>query len=270
MFDIVSDLHIDQWDNTIGVKHSCGLVKHFPYIPSKTQNKVLIVAGDISDSLQNTLIYLNQISIYYEKILFVDGNHEHVNAYPNLYTQKEINEEVKKLNNDKIVYLPCNPYQIGKTLVIGACGWWDYNNSDQESINSSMEYFKQWIPEFTQKENQKFIDNVTERSREECQQLQKILEFTNKDDFIENIVIVTHCVPKNEFSSKNHEKTIVNNGFERLLKNNELSKKISHWIFGHIHHNIACQENGIRFISHPRGRPEDFNREIYDLFSIKL
>lgn len=270
MFDIVSDLHIDQWDNTIGVKYPCGEVKHIPYIPITPQNEILIVAGDISDNLQNSLKYLNDISQYYQKILFVDGNHEHVNAYPNLYSQKEINEEIKKLDNNKIVYLPSNPYQIGKTLVIGACGWWDYNNSDEESINSSMEYFKKWIPEFGQKENQKFIDNVTQRSREECQQLQEILEFTNKDDFIENIVIVTHCVPKNEFASKNHEKTIVNNGFEKLLNNKELSKKISHWIFGHVHHNISNKSNNVKFICHPRGRPEDYNREMYDFFSSKL
>ena len=77
---------------------------------------------------------------------------------------------------------------------------------------------------FGEKENKNFIDNVTQRSREECQQLQEILEFTNNDDFIENIVIVTHCVPKNEFASKNEEKTIVNNGFEKLL-NNDISKK---------------------------------------------
>ena len=115
------------------------------------QNEILIVAGDVSDNLQNTIKYLDDISQYYQKILFVDGNHEHVNAYPNLYSQKEINEEIKKLDNNKIVYLPCNPYQIGKTLVIGACGWWDYNNSDPESIKTCMEYFKEWIPNLVKK-----------------------------------------------------------------------------------------------------------------------
>ena len=95
MCDIVSDLHIDQWDKEIGVKYPCGLVKQFPYTPDKPQNKILIVAGDVSDSLTNTLKYLDTISVYYEKILFVDGNHEHVNAFPNLYTHQEINEEIK-------------------------------------------------------------------------------------------------------------------------------------------------------------------------------
>jgi len=270
MCDIVSDLHIDQWDKEIGVKYPCGLVKQFPYIPDKPQNKILIVAGDVSDSLTNTLKYLDTISVYYEKILFVDGNHEHVNAYPNLYTPEEINEEIKKLNNNKIVYLPCHPYQNGKTLFIGACGWWDYNNANPEAINSSLEYFKNWLPHLTLKENREFLDNVIKRSREDSSKLEKLIEIANQDQTIENIVVVTHGVPKRVFCSMRNMKTVLNTKFEELIKNNTLNKKISHWIFGHVHHNICHTSGQIKFMCHPRGRPEDFDREMYDFFSSKL
>ena len=81
MFDIVSDLHIDQWDKNIELNIPCGVVKYYPHL-SDPQNKILVVAGDVSDSLENTIAYLDAVSKYYQKILFVDGNQEHVNAFP--------------------------------------------------------------------------------------------------------------------------------------------------------------------------------------------
>ena len=52
--------------------------------------------------------------------------------------------------------------------------------------------------------------------------------------------------------------------------NKILNKKITHWIFGHIHHNICQTNSQIKFLCHPRGRPEDFNRILYDVFSSKI
>ena len=45
---------------------------------------------------------------------------EFVNAYPSLYTKEEIN---KLINNEKIVYLPNNPYIVNKTVFLGCCGY---------------------------------------------------------------------------------------------------------------------------------------------------
>ena len=108
--------------------------KEFPFEFKKTDSKYLIVVGDISDTLNTSLNYLNQISDYYEKILFVDGNHEHVNIYPKLYSTKYINSLVKF--NNKLVYLANKPYIIDQTVFIGCCGWWDYNNSDKTVLKN--------------------------------------------------------------------------------------------------------------------------------------
>ena len=87
--NVISDLHIDQWDPKYSIKYKCGLVKEFPLnwdkiVDKNIKNKILIVAGDVSDDLELSCNYLNHISQYYNKILFVDGNHEHVNKYPNI------------------------------------------------------------------------------------------------------------------------------------------------------------------------------------------
>ena len=93
--DIISDLHIDQWSNKYINKYPCGTIKEHPLIFNKSNSDYLIVAGDISDTLNTSLNYLDKISEHYEKILFVDGNHEHVNIYPKLYSTKYINSLIK-------------------------------------------------------------------------------------------------------------------------------------------------------------------------------
>jgi metallophosphoesterase superfamily enzyme len=48
----------------------------------KDKSKILIVAGDICDDLNDSINYLDHISQYYDKVLYVDGNHEHISQYP--------------------------------------------------------------------------------------------------------------------------------------------------------------------------------------------
>ena len=73
MLDLVSDLHIDQWDLTLSNLYPCGEIKHFPFQWKEVQHSnILVVVGDISDNIDLSLQYLNEISHYYQKVLFVD------------------------------------------------------------------------------------------------------------------------------------------------------------------------------------------------------
>ena len=87
--DLISDLHIDQWSNDINIKYPYGEKKHIPAVLNQ-KSDILVIAGDISDDLELLLNYINELSKKYKKILFVDGNHEHVNRYPNLYNIKDM------------------------------------------------------------------------------------------------------------------------------------------------------------------------------------
>ena len=112
--DLCSDLHIDQWDTNLFNKYPNGNKKDFPLeFSNETGAKYLVIAGDISDNLNNSINYLTDITNHYDKVLLVDGNHEHVNKYPKLYTSKYINERINELDNDKIVYLPEQDFHIG-------------------------------------------------------------------------------------------------------------------------------------------------------------
>ena len=88
----------------------------------------------------------------------------------------------------------------------------------------------------------------------------------DKDKNIKTIVIVTHTVPPNKFSES---PTVVNSLFQKLF---QVTHKLKYWFFGHTHqqHDLIDTENDIRFISHPRGRPEDFDREEYNVKKIMI
>lgn len=269
LVDIVSDLHIDQWDNKIDNKYPCGLIGNCPYNFSTRTANILIVAGDLSDNIDISIEYLNRLSNNYDKILFVDGNHEHVHRYPSLFSIKEINEKVKKFNNDKLVYLPENDFILDGTVFIGACGWWDYNK--KTNLENHIHYFKEWIPHFNKNDNLEFIDNVYKQSVEEGDILKEKIEKYNKDDTINNIILVTHTVPLKECCDQSHisesYETQLNSKLNMLVKE---KNKISHWIFGHTHDHYEFFKHDIYFLCNPRGRPEDFNRENYNLKTVSL
>ena len=138
------------------------------------KSDILIIAGDISDDLDLSLNYMNNISDKYEKILFVDGNHEHVNAYPDLYDTNFIHKKVNELNNDKIIYLPDNEYIINNKVFIGYSGWWNYDNKND--LENAKSYFDGWIPKFTEEDNIKFMNNVLKQAEYEYDKIITLLD----------------------------------------------------------------------------------------------
>ncbi|MAU37474.1 MAG: hypothetical protein CMD14_08955 [Flavobacteriales bacterium] len=264
--DVVSDLHIDQWSSDYVNKYPHGKISNHPFVFESNHNKYLIVAGDISDDINISIDYLNDVSQHYKKVLFVDGNHEHVHKYPKLYSCKEINQLV---SNDKLVYLPMNPFKINDIVIIGSCGWWNYNNENPMDIKKSLNYFDSWITHFTEKDNCDFIKNVIKRSNEEYNYLYKLLKMYETDDTVKNVIIVTHTIPDITFAETEIFGSHIceyNTLFKNLFKFTKLSK----WIFGHTHHEWNINYNNVDFICNPRGRPEDYNRIKYSTIETNI
>jgi hypothetical protein len=267
MFIIVSDLHIDHWNNKYIATYPCGNVKHKPFNIEQyyDAHKYLIVAGDVSDNIDMTIHYLHTISKHFKKILFVEGNHEHVLKYPNLYSYIDIQTKINKIcgKDNNIHYLSIKPYIIDKTVFIGYCGWWDYNNMDTICVNNNINnYFKNWIP-LHKLDSELFYNHVVFRSKREAKLLQTYIREYENDPTIEKIVIVTHTVPMKELTSENYG-TIGNTSvFDYIISENH--SKIKYWIYGHTHYDLDIQKkNDITFIRNSRGRPDDHNREDFE------
>ena len=264
--DICSDLHIDQWNKNLEQKYPCGIRKYNPEINFNSNNNILILAGDISDNLDLNINFINNLSNKYKYILFIDGNHEHVEKYPSLYSKEYIFKKIKKYGCKNLIYLPYNDFILDKTVFIGCCGWWDYNNFNISDINNSLNYFDNWISDLSKSDSREFIYNVYERSKLEYKELIEKLEKYQNDSNINNIIIVTHSQPRIKFTSIDLS-TEINTKFEDITKKNY--SKLNSWIFGHTHEQII-EKTDINYICNPRGRPEDYDREDYSIYNLKL
>lgn len=274
-FDVISDIHIDQWDSSLVNLYPCGPIIQAPFTLQANENHILIVAGDVSDSMEYTLNFLKHAAKKYPSgVIFIDGNHEHVHKYPKLYDTDEIHSKISQLQ-ENIVYLRKEPFHIRehKTVVIGACGWWDYSNQDTQKMVLSETYFDNWIPGLSSKCNihgaRSFMRNVIQRSDEEFDYLSSHISKYNADPNIDKIIVVTHTVPHiQSFEHEDDLSCIVNTKFSQLYDSD--NTKLSHWIFGHTHEQINIKKNGVRFICNSRGRPEDFNRTKYKPYSFVI
>lgn len=257
-FDYVSDLHIDHWDNTYRTFSLSGNKKHFPLDWGKLKKSdILVVAGDISDDLYTSIYYLKQLKNFYKDVIFVDGNHEHINNYPELFDQQKIAYELK--NDPTVHYLPDQDFIRNGIAFVGFCGWWDYQYG--KNIDQNGDYFKDWINWMDEDKTHLFAKNVLTRAGEEFMRMFKRLSSHQHNCNIKQIVLVSHTVPRAGFAREadvDH-----NSNFATIHK--QRFPKISTWIFGHNHHKHSLKMDGIQFLSNPRGRPEDFDRVDYQV-----
>lgn len=266
VFELISDIHIDHWDNNYKAKYPCCKTKNHPLIYEDKKDKILIVAGDICDDIEISINYLDEISKYYKKILFVDGNHEHTTKYPYLNSVEYIDSLVKKKKNEKLVYLPNNDFFYEDYVIIGCCGWWNYQNENEQEKINNQNYFNKWIKHFTLEDNKIFIDNVIACANQEYKTLKNKIEKYNCLDNVKKIIIVTHTIPLVQFCDEDEISTELNTSFKNIIDNN---KKIKSWVFGHTHQNFHVKKNNVHFICNPRGRPDDFNRKTYNILNLE-
>jgi hypothetical protein len=263
-FDYVSDLHIDYWDpkwHTLYMPN--GPASDFPlqWDKMKIKSDILVVAGDVSDKLEYSIEYLKSLRKYYRKILFVDGNHEHTYQHPRLYTRDYIAEKFKGIEN--VHYLPKEDVIVDRTLFIGLCGWWDYG------CKGDMEVCYKFSQENPRSEKILLAKRIVMRAYEEAEKMKKKIERHQNNDKIKDIVIVTHTLPLPKYARRVETEY---NHFFRILDPELISgnSKIKRWVFGHTHDEWVDDKYGIRMMCHPRGRPEDHNRETYEVRTSKL
>lgn len=252
-FDLISDLHIDQWPKDqklsfkgIGTSLTC------------------VVAGDVSQDLHTTRDFLFQLADNYKQVIFVDGNHEHKHDYSKILDNCDwLENQLSKRRN--ITYLWDSTCVFGSTAIIGTNGWWTFDYlepvvSRMEQINAFCD-FEGYPPSTAIK----IWDEAVENSEFLC----NVVSDFNKTDIIQEIVLITHTVPRRELikpldhCSMYSLSKLYNSHLQEVL-NADVNKKISTWCFGHFH-NTAWDEtiDGIRYVSHPRGRPDDSLFPIY-------
>tara|TARA_B100000941_G_scaffold17364_1_gene10476 strand:- start:756 stop:1526 length:771 start_codon:yes stop_codon:yes gene_type:complete len=246
-FDLVSDVHMEHWDN------------NYDLLKDKLSN-TLIVAGDVSDNPDLTYEWLSIVSKEYEKVLFIEGNHEHQGTgfYIN-DVNKQIESLVSSISN--LHYLPNKPYVKDGVAILGTNGWWDYRIGEPYVDRQlSIDHFSNFrTPEIAL--------NILNQSAKEYSKMLTWLNTYQYDNDVHSIVCITHTLPVKRAISwavyppiQNAVGCYGNSMMEDLPR---YHNKIKHWCFGHNHDQQEFVQNTVVYHSNPRGRPEDFNRESY-------
>jgi hypothetical protein len=111
-FDLISDLHVETWDQ-------------FDWHHQAT-SPVCIVAGDIArdrDTVTRTLRHLGKC---YQAVFYIDGNDEHYNYLEDLGSSySDLVRRIKRIPN--IVYLQDNVVIVDGVAILGTNGWFGFD-----------------------------------------------------------------------------------------------------------------------------------------------
>lgn len=252
-FDLVSDLHLDYWKHNTKDWRGLGTSLY------------CVVAGDVSRNIHLTTSFLRHLSTAYKQVIFIEGNHEHNKQYHDLNAKEfELSDALRQIPN--VTYLAENSCVIDGTAFVGAMGWWTF---DFPAVTGAGHLSV--IEEFCARENFAMRDamNIWNTAQEQADNLGDIVASLQDEDDIDEIVMITHTVPRNDIihpgiaGSLSDWGKIGNSSMKQVL-NYDYENKISTWCFGHFHE-IAYDKviDGVRYLSHPRGKPKDAPSQVY-------
>ncbi len=257
-FDLVSDLHIDVWDES----HQEDWLRH-------QSSNVLVVAGDVSDWVEQTCEYVDRVlCVAYDTVLIVDGNHEHQPQFPSL--KKSVSNWEKCISQTDAVYLGFAPVKVDGVNFFGKCGWWSFdfgepNVSEQTSMDALIKGTTWGRDTYLAQKCQGLEDAIW--LKEQMSEMQK------QDD---PVVVVTHslphpsCISWNIYPQNNAFVGLYGNSYYDWTFEKDRKNLIKYWLFGHNHDCKDIPYGDARLISNPRGRPEDWNRREYKPITLEV
>jgi UDP-2,3-diacylglucosamine pyrophosphatase LpxH len=239
-FDLISDLHVETWDN-------------FDWTGQPT-SPYCVVAGDVSrdhDRVADTLAHLNEC---YAGVFYIDGNDEHRYQLEDLAgSYRSLKKKLKKLDN--VVYLQDNVVIINGVAILATNGWWSYDFDPSVAYEES----QAWYQEYTQS-TQTSTDAITGIAYHDATYLTNSIRKLQTHQEVKSIVVVSHTLPGAWLC--NHDPDLVDTARFNCMGNPHLQRaldedtenKIRVWAFGHYHRPVDQDSGGIRYVSNPKGR----------------
>ena len=242
-FDLISDLHVEQWAANQQMDWS-GL----------GTSLIAVVAGDVSRDLDLTYRTVVDISKHYRHVIYVDGNHEHDGRRGINERRVEIRDRFSKYRN--ITYLFRETVILDNTAFIGSNGWYSYNfcepmMSKQECVHNLVHH---------KNKSQDLIFEQWEMAMEDADFIRNTVNICSTDVTVKDIVLITHTVPNRQLAwiPDNDEIYLMGEQGSTYLEDvlrADVNDKVKAWCFGHLHSSQDQLINGIRYVSNPRGIP---------------
>lgn len=253
-FDLISDLHIERWDNNIDFT---GMATS-PYC---------IIAGDIAKDRQILIQTLKHLGQCYQAVFYIDGNEEHRNNLEDLNTSyRTLAAQISKIPN--VVYLQDNVVVVDGVAILGTNGWWGFDfDLSVDPTQSAL-----WWQEKAACSSDA-VKAVAKMSTGDATYLVSSVRRLQAHKDVKKIVMVTHTVPLPELIHHDIDlegKMLFNcmgNAYMDQTIMADSNNKIHTWCFGHYHGSVDQFHHGIRFVNNCRGHgntPDNqYNQYVY-------
>lgn len=248
-FDLTSDLHLEfpiKVDNPTP-KQSRMLSRLLSYIVPSKPSPTLVVAGDISNSNSQTILFLDAVSKIYTDVIVVLGNHDYW-VFDNRGSHTRINAlinaislmpNVKLLHNGDNVYTDSQGIRFAGASVL-------YDNSLAKSMYGMDDILirKLWINTMNDCKYLRDLDYLNETRKGKLELYESLSSKPH--------VIVTHVAPTNwhmKFNTRTQSPSDTfycfdGHGLLEVLDENTV------WCFGHTHDLVDCVlPNNVRLIA---------------------
>jgi len=271
-FDIISDLHYTH--HTANNPRKIGLyIKNF--IKPKSDN--IIIAGDISNSIADTLSFLKHLKrYYYQKILVVLGNHDHYfsNSESDKFDNYEIRakylvEEIKKLG---VIVLDGQIEEIDGVRISGCTGWYDFSYTQKlNPCMTAVNIMKYW---YRNMNDGNYIKGMIKDTEQLTWENMQAWSFSDKEKiskvYDQVDIIVTHISPLNEpfFAYEPYKYDLLTGAYFFNGMGFAEYSNAKYWIYGHTHVKQEYLFGDTKFISNPVGYP--FENKKFEAIQIIL
>jgi hypothetical protein len=239
-FDLISDLHVDTWDN-------------FDWAGQPT-SPYCVVAGDVSTDWERVAETLEHLGKQYAGVFYIDGNDEHRYYLENLENSYlGLEQAVAGIKN--VVYMQDNVVIINNVAILATNGWWSYDFDPAINSDDSQEWYENYI-----QLSSSAAAAVTGVAYHDAAYMINSVSKLQKQRDVRAIALVTHTVPAPwlikhdiDLSDTVRFNTMGNPHIQSALAE-DTENKIRAWCFGHYHRPVDRTLDNIRYVSNPQGR----------------
>lgn len=239
-FDLISDLHVETWSDFDWTGQATA-----PYC---------VVSGDIARDRKVVVDTLNHLGNCYAGVFYIDGNDEH------RYYMEDLGESYKDLADqlkfsERVVFMQDNVVIINGVAILATNGWWTYDFDPTMDLDQS----RLWYKDYT-KISSSAASAINGVAYHDAAYLINSVHKLQTHQEVDSIVIVSHTVPAPWLTE--HDIDLAGSWRYNCLGNSHLASalkedtegKIKTWCFGHYHRPVDRFQNGIRYVSNPKGR----------------
>jgi hypothetical protein len=239
-FDLISDLHVETWDQFNWEGHPTA-----PYC---------VVAGDVSRDPEIVMETLEHLGKQYAGVFYIDGNEEHRYYLEDLGgSYKVLSEAINGIRN--VVFMQDNVVIVNGVAILATNGWWTYDFTSTFDVEESIE----WYQDYVQISNSS-AHAITGVAYHDAAYIINSVNKLQRQQDVSAIVIVSHTLPAPWLIEHDIDLAdtvrfnTMGNRHIQLAMDEDTENKIKAWCFGHYHKSIDRAFSGIRYVSNPRGR----------------